>query len=88
MKDNKQLLLYSLAYQNIFGKLPKRISLLFLESGLVSSKSIGEDDLDRIKKDIIDVAYGIRNQDFDPAPSYMSCNFCAYNQICLYADKD
>ncbi len=88
LKDNKQLLLYSLAYQNIFGRLPKRISLIFLESGLVSSKSVSEDDLDRIKKDIVDVAYGIRNQDFNPAPSYMSCNFCAYNQICPHADKD
>lgn len=85
VKESSQLMLYSLAYQDIFGRLPKRVSLYFLESGIIGSREVEEDDLDRIKEDIIEVADGIRNEDFSPAPSYMSCNYCAYNQICPHA---
>jgi DNA helicase-2/ATP-dependent DNA helicase PcrA len=80
--ESLQLALYSLAYQNIFGSLPSRVELYFLESGLIGSHEIKEDDLDKIKEKIKEVAEGLRNQNFEATPAYMACGYCAYNQIC------
>jgi len=82
VKASSQLRLYSLAYQRIFGRLPKRVALYFLESGIIGSREISEEDLDEIKEDIVEVAQGIRNEDFRATPAYMACAYCAYNQIC------
>jgi len=85
VKESKQLLLYSLAYQNIFGILPKKVALYFLESGIIGSSTVEEEDLEKLKEKIREVASGIRAQDFGAKPTYMACSFCAYNQICPYA---
>ncbi|MCX5707058.1 MAG: ATP-dependent DNA helicase, partial [Candidatus Omnitrophica bacterium] len=81
-KESKQLILYSLAYQNIFGELPKKASLYFLESSIIGSTEVDEGDLDKIKEDISEVAEGIRKENFEATPAYMACTYCAYNQIC------
>ena len=83
--ESLQLALYSLAYQNIFGKLPIRVELYFLESGIIGSYEIEEADLDKIKEKIKEVSEGIRAQDFKATPAYMACGYCAYNQICPFA---
>ncbi len=83
--ESLQLALYSLAYQNIFGSLPNRVELYFLESGLIGSNEIEEEDLDKIKEKIKEVALGLRNQNFEATPTYMACSYCAYNQICPQA---
>ncbi|MDO8662018.1 MAG: ATP-dependent DNA helicase [Candidatus Omnitrophota bacterium] len=83
--ESLQLALYSLAYQNIFGKLPSRVELYFLESGIIGSYAIEEEDLDAIKDKLKEVAEGIRKQNFEATPTYMACSYCAYNQICPFA---
>ncbi len=82
--ESLQLALYSLAYQNIFGKLPSRVELYFLESGIIGSYAIEEEDLDKIKDKIKEVSEGIHKQDFEATPEYMACSYCAYNQICPF----
>ncbi len=82
VKESMQLLLYAFAYQNIFGVLPMRVSLYFLESGIVGSQEIEEGDLEKIKAAIRKVSAGIRKMNFSPNPAYMACRYCAYNQIC------
>ena len=81
-KDSMQLKLYAMAYQNIFGILPKRLELYFLESGLIGSTEIEEEDLDKVRDNIRKVACGIRQGNFEAKPGYMSCVYCAYNQVC------
>ncbi len=81
-KESIQLTLYALAYQNIFGVLPKRVELYFLESGLVGSFEVKDKSLDKLKDKVREVSRGIREQGFEASPAYMSCNYCAYNQIC------
>lgn len=85
VKDSLQLRLYALAYKNIFGVLPKRVELHFLESGIIGGIELKEDDLQEIKDNILQVAAGIRKQDFTATPGYMACTYCAYNQICPFA---
>jgi len=81
-KESLQLVLYALAYKNIQGKLPKRVELHFLESGLIGNAVVKEANLETIIEKINEVSAGIRRQDFSARPAYMSCTYCAYSQIC------
>ena len=81
-KESMQLALYALAYKNIFGKIPKITQLYFLESGLIGSDVKDEDDLNKVKEKIAEVASGIRSRSFAVTPAYLACAYCAYNQIC------
>ena len=85
-KESLQLALYAMAYQNIFGVLPKRVQLYFLESGIIGGAEIEEEDLEEVKETVKEVAAGIRQQKFEATPAYMACQYCAYNQICPSAD--
>lgn len=84
-KESLQLSLYALAYKNIFGVLPKCVKLYFLESGLLGSNQVQEEDLEKVKEKIKEASIGIRKRDFTASPSYMACTYCAYNQICPFA---
>jgi len=64
------------------GRLPARVELRFLESGLVGSYKPVDEDLDEARETILAAAGGIRARRFDPTPGYMVCRYCAYNQIC------
>ncbi|MDD4907939.1 MAG: ATP-dependent DNA helicase, partial [Candidatus Omnitrophica bacterium] len=81
-KESMQLKLYALAYKNIFGALPKRLELYFLESGMIGSYVVEEEGLEEVKQETLEVSAGIRARNFAATPSYMACNYCAYNQIC------
>ncbi|MCU0666651.1 MAG: exodeoxyribonuclease V subunit gamma [Candidatus Omnitrophica bacterium] len=85
VKNNLQLKLYALAYQAIFGVLPKTVELHFIESGLIGSSGIADGDLDEVKEKIAEVSQGIRNQKFPAKASFLDCSYCAYNQICPFA---
>ncbi|MCK9603867.1 MAG: ATP-dependent helicase [Candidatus Omnitrophica bacterium] len=85
VRGSLQLALYALAYKNIFGVLPKRVELYFLESGIIGSSGIEESGLEEVKDKIKEVSGGIRKQEFNAKPAYMACTYCAYNQICPFA---
>ncbi|RJP29769.1 MAG: PD-(D/E)XK nuclease family protein [Candidatus Omnitrophota bacterium] len=85
VKESMQLKLYSLAYREIFGELPLRVELHFLESGLIGRKEIDEADIKDVEENIDSVAEGIRNNKFEATPNYMSCTYCAYNEICPFS---
>ncbi|MBU1905459.1 MAG: UvrD-helicase domain-containing protein [Candidatus Omnitrophica bacterium] len=83
--ESLQLALYALAYENIFGELPKYIKLYFLEAGIIGSSKIEHQSLDKIKDKIRFVSSGIRRRSFVAQPAYMACTYCAYNKICPFA---
>ena len=83
-KDSLQLCVYALAYREIEGVLPKRVELYFLESGVMGRAQIDEDDFQELYAKIYEASSGIRAQDFQARPKYMSCQYCAFNQICPY----
>ncbi|MDP2766177.1 MAG: PD-(D/E)XK nuclease family protein, partial [Candidatus Methanoperedens sp.] len=87
VKESKQLALYALAYQHIFGVLPVAVELYFLESGIIGRHELAEEDLDDVQEDILEVSAGIRQQDYPAKPEYKACTYCAYNQICPQAAK-
>ena len=81
-KDSLQLKIYALAQREMTGRLPVRLELRFLETGLVGRHRPTDDDLQKAREAVAEAARGIRRRQFEPTPEYQACRFCPYNQIC------
>lgn len=81
-KESLQLSIYALAYRERFGKIPDRLELRFIESGLVGITVKKEKDMAETIEIIKEVAERIRKRDFAARPTYMACGYCAYQGIC------
>ena len=81
-RESLQLKMYALAQKEMTGRLPARVELRFLESGLAGRHAPTEKDLAEAREAIEAAAAGIRARRFDPTPGYQTCRYCAYNQIC------
>jgi len=83
-KESLQLCIYALAYQKIFGKIPKKMELHFLETGLVGEAELKEKNLNKVTEKIQQASVGIRSRSYQAKPGYMSCRYCPYQKICPY----
>ncbi len=81
-KENLQLSIYALVWKERFGKLPDRVELNFLETGLLGSAVKEEKDISKTWEKIKRVDEGIRKANFIPTPGYQACSFCPYDEIC------
>jgi DNA helicase-2/ATP-dependent DNA helicase PcrA len=84
VKKDTQMLIYSLAYKNIYGKIPDKIELYFVDYGIKGESNVEEKDLVEIEQKICEVAEKIRNKMFDPKPDYIKCEYCVFRTICKY----
>jgi DNA helicase-2/ATP-dependent DNA helicase PcrA len=82
--DSLQLQIYALAWRQMFGRLPARVELRFLESGVVGRHTPTEEDAETALAAVRAAAVGIRARRFTATPSYQACRYCAYSQICPY----
>ena len=73
---------YALAWATLRGRLPAKVELRFLETGLIGAAVFDEDDLEAIRQQLRDAAQGIRAQEFRPQPQEFVCRWCAYQNIC------
>ncbi len=85
--ESLQLAIYALGWREMFGRLPVRVELRFLESGVVGGHVPTEEDAAAAAEAIRAAGAGIRARRFDATPSYQACRFCAYNQICPYTES-
>jgi len=81
-RETLQLKIYALAVQLATGRMPARVELRFLESGLAGRYRPTEADLVEAREAIAAAGAGIRARRFDPTPGYQTCRYCPYNQIC------
>src|SRR5216683_2186828 len=81
-KESLQLKIYALAQHEMTGRLPARVELRFLESGLTGRHKPTLDDLVTARDAIEAAARGIRHREFEATPDYQACRYCPYNQIC------
>lgn len=81
-KKSLQLSIYALAYQQIFNRIPDRVELHFLESGLIGSASKTPEDLEQTISRIEAAAAGVRARRFDAQPDHWKCQRCVCNAIC------
>jgi DNA helicase-2/ATP-dependent DNA helicase PcrA len=87
--ESLQLQIYALAWRAMFGRLPARVELRFLESGTVGRHVPAEPDAAAALHAVRAAATGIRARRFEATPSYQACRYCAYSQICPYtASRD
>ncbi len=81
-RDSLQLTIYAMAWQALTGRLPDEVRLHFLESGLEGRAHV---DATRAAEGVAKIrtaATGIRARAFEPTPSYLSCSWCAFREIC------
>jgi DNA helicase-2/ATP-dependent DNA helicase PcrA len=85
-RDSEQLAIYTLAYKEVFGRLPDRVELHFLGHDVVVGRARkSEAELHRTREMILHAADGIRAQQFIATPDpYRACPYCAFNQICPF----
>ncbi len=81
-RESLQLKLYALAYGEAYGRLPDRVELRFVESGLAGAHTPdagwAADALEAVRE----AAAGIRARDFTARPEYLACSTCPFRQIC------
>lgn len=81
IKDSTQMMIYALAWYEKNKVIPKT-TLFFIESGLRGEKTFSKGDIDNTKNMILDVASGIKSNNFTAKPDHFSCKYCPYNTIC------
>ncbi len=67
-KESLQLKIYALAQYEMTGRLPARVELRFLESGLVGRHTPTDLDLAKAREAIVEAARGIRRREFEATP--------------------
>ncbi|HDQ25578.1 MAG TPA: ATP-dependent helicase, partial [bacterium] len=84
----RQLTLYALAYERVFGVPVDSVAVYFFESALLAVKKIKPDTITRFMEKAEKVAEGIKNGCFDAVPGPISCRYCAFNTICPHSKAD
>jgi DNA helicase-2/ATP-dependent DNA helicase PcrA len=79
--EDIQLVLYSLAIQNLYGKRPKLVGWWFLRQNKKIMVQISHEDIEMTIKKINKIVESIRNADFHPEPGWI-CKNCDYRLVC------
>ena len=86
-KESLQLSIYALAYKERYNKIPDKVELHFLESGVVGEAKPTEKNLLKTVEKIRKAAQGIRNNNYKVTPGYMACQYCVFHHICPYTQS-
>ncbi|MEA2366057.1 MAG: ATP-dependent helicase UvrD/PcrA, partial [Thermoleophilaceae bacterium] len=62
-------------------------SYFYVMSGEKVPVAHSEEELERVRGTVAEIADGIMRQEFEPKPSYEVCSFCDYRIICPAAEK-
>ncbi len=82
-KGSRQLGIYSLAYERLFGQLPASVELRFLTPFVVVGRAIPTGRaVENAQQEIDEAALGIRASCFPGTPVYQACRYCPYAGIC------
>jgi DNA helicase-2/ATP-dependent DNA helicase PcrA len=88
VKKNRQMSIYALSFLNNHGKLPDKVSLYFVDSGLIGQTQKNDKDIKKVSEEIIKVVSGIISSDFEPKPGWGECGRCAYHDICSFTQTE
>jgi DNA helicase-2/ATP-dependent DNA helicase PcrA len=79
--QNLQLTLYAIAAESKFKRKIRDLSLQFIDEGVNLKKKIDEIDLEKNKRELIQLMSLMEEGEIRATPSYM-CNFCDYINLC------
>jgi ATP-dependent DNA helicase UvrD/PcrA len=77
-----QLNLYSLAIKEMFGKLPQRASFYYIKDDKMIDYSPTEETVGVFTEIATSIISAVCAERFDPTPSYQTCRFCDYADLC------
>jgi DNA helicase-2/ATP-dependent DNA helicase PcrA len=80
--ESLQLDIYALAHLRTRGRLPDRLELRFLESGLVGGRRPELAETQATEEVVREVADAVRRRDFSARPSFRACSPCPFRDIC------
>jgi DNA helicase-2/ATP-dependent DNA helicase PcrA len=80
--ESLQLDIYALAHLETKGRLPDRVELRFLESGLVAGRRPTPEGAAATRERISTASAGIRRRAFAARPTFMACGQCPFRDIC------
>jgi DNA helicase II / ATP-dependent DNA helicase PcrA len=86
-RESLQLDLYALAHLRTKGRLPDRVELRFLETGLVAGKRPTLEDAVKTEARIRSAADAIRQRAFPAKPTWMACGQCPFRDICPHTAR-
>jgi DNA helicase-2/ATP-dependent DNA helicase PcrA len=81
-QESLQLDIYALAHLRTKGRLPERVELRFLESGLAASRRPTPEEAAQTEERIRAAAAAIRRREFPAKPTFMACAQCPFRDIC------
>ena len=87
-KESLQLDIYALAQLKTKGRLPDRVELRFLESGLVAGRRPTAEEAAVTEERIRAAAAAIRRREFPAKPTWMACGQCPFREICPHTAWD
>lgn len=81
----RQLAIYALVYKELHGKMPSKVSLLFLRQGTHRSLNVDESLLLEAKKDCEWIHTKTVSESLDDYPRGMGplCNWCDFYEVCF-----
>jgi DNA helicase-2/ATP-dependent DNA helicase PcrA len=77
-----QLNLYSLAIKEMFGKLPQRASFYYIRDNKMVDYYPTEETVGAFAETAKSIISAVCAERFDPTPSYQTCRFCDYADLC------
>jgi DNA helicase-2/ATP-dependent DNA helicase PcrA len=86
-QESLQLDLYALAHLRTKGRLPDRVELRFLETGLVAGKRPTLEEATRTEARVEAAADAIRRRAFPATPTWMACGQCPFRDICPHTAR-
>ena len=86
-KESLQLDVYALAWLRTRGRLPDRVELRFLESGLAAGRPPTREEVEVTETRIAAAAAGIRRREFPARPTWSACGQCPFRDICPHTAR-
>jgi DNA helicase II / ATP-dependent DNA helicase PcrA len=87
LREDVQLSLYQMGARESWRLPISAQSYLYVMSGEKVPVEQSNEELDRVRETVGEIADGILRQDFEPKPSAEVCRFCDYRIICPAAEK-
>lgn len=84
-EDKEQLLIYQLAAQQVLEEKVEALSFYYIEAGAKISFLGTDEEIEKIKKKIINIIKEIKKGEFPAKPSQL-CKWCDFRNICEYRD--
>ena len=87
LRDDVQLSLYQIGAKESWRLETSAQSYLYVLTGDKVPVEHSEEELERVRGTVAEIADGILRQDFEPKPSHDVCRFCDYRIICPAAER-